>query len=70
MCLINAAKGFPGASVVKRHSCTEMWVWFLGQEDPLEEGVATRSSILARKISWTEEPGELQAIGSQKVRHD
>ena len=47
-----------------------MWVWSLGQEDPLEEGMATRSSILAKKISWTEEPGGLQARGSQKVRHD
>ena len=37
----------------------------LGQEDPLEEGMATHSSILARRIPWTEEPGGLQSIGSQ-----
>ena len=42
----------------------------LGQEDPLEEGMATDSSILTRKIPWTEEPGELQSMGSQRVGHD
>ena len=41
-----------------------------GLEDPLEEGTATNSSILAWKIPWTEEPGGLQSIGSQRVRHD
>ena len=48
----------------------ETWVGSLGWEDPLEEGMATHSSILAWKISWTEEPGGLQSTGSQKVRHD
>ena len=43
----------------------ETWVWSLGGEDPLEEGTATHSSILAWRISWTEEPGRLQSIGSQ-----
>ena len=42
----------------------------LGQEDPLEEGMATHSSILAWRIPWTEEPGRLQSIGSQRVGHD
>ena len=42
----------------------------LGQEDPLEEGMATHSSILAWRIPWTEEPGGLQSMRSQKVRHD
>ena len=42
----------------------------LGQEDPLEEGMATYSSILAWRIPWTEEPGGLQSRGSQRVRHD
>ena len=42
----------------------------LGQEDSLEKGMATHSSILAWRIPWTEEPGELQSIGSQRVRHD
>ena len=41
-----------------------------GLEDPLEEGVATHSSILGWRISWTEEPGGLLCIGSQRVRHD
>ena len=42
----------------------------LGWEDPLEEGMATHSSILASSILWTEEPGRLQPMGSQRVRHD
>ena len=42
----------------------------LGQEDPLEKEMAIHSSILACKISWTEEPGGLQSIGLQRVRHD
>ena len=48
----------------------ETWVWSLGQEDPLEKGMATHSNILAWKITWTEKPGGLQSIGSQRVRHD
>ena len=43
-----------------------MWVQSLGQEDPLEEGMATHSSILAWRIPWAEEPGGLQSIGSHK----
>ena len=43
---------------------------FLGREDPLEKGMATQSSILPWRIPWTEEPGRLQSIGSQRVRHD
>ena len=42
----------------------------LGQEDPLENGIATHSSILALRIPWTEEPGRLQSMESQRVRHD
>ena len=42
----------------------------LGQEDPLEEGMAIHSSILAWRIPWTEESGGLQSMGSQRVRHD
>ena len=41
-----------------------MWVWSLGREDPLEEGTAIHSSILAWRIPWTEEPGRLQSTGS------
>ena len=45
-------------------------VQLLGQEDPLEKEIATHSSMLAWKIPWTEEPGGLQSMGSQRVRHD
>ena len=44
----------------------ETWVWSLGQEDPLEEGLATHSSILSWRSPWTEEPDELQSIGHKK----
>ena len=47
----------------------ETQVLSLGREDPLEEGVATHSSILARKIPCTEEPGRLQSLGSERVDH-
>ena len=47
-----------------------MQVRSLGQEDPLEEEMATHSSVLAKKIPWTKEPGGLQSMGSQRVRHD
>ena len=47
-----------------------MWVQSLGLEDPLVEGMAAHSSNLAWRIAWTEEPGRLQSIQSQKVRHD
>ena len=46
----------------------EMQVQFLGEEDPLEEGMETHSSILAWKIPWTEEPGGLQSMELQRVR--
>ena len=48
----------------------EMPVQSLAGEDPLEEEMATHSSILAWKIPWTEEPGRLQSMGSQRVGHD
>ena len=48
----------------------ETQVQFLGWDDPLEKEVATHSSILACRIPWTEEPGGLQSMGSQGVRHD
>ena len=48
----------------------ETWVPSLGWEDPLEEGMATHSNILAWKIPWTEEPGGLQSMGLQLVEHD
>ena len=48
----------------------ETWVQSLGQEDPLEKGMATHFSILAWRIPWKEEAGRLQSIGSQRVGHD
>jgi len=48
----------------------ETQVQSLGQEDPLEKGMAVHSSIVAWRIPWAEEPGRLQSIGSQKVGHD
>ena len=48
----------------------EMQVRSLGREDPLEKETATHSSILAWRIPWTEEPGGLQSMGSQRARHD
>ena len=48
----------------------ETWAQSPGQEDPLEEGMVTHSSILAWRILWTEETGGLQSMGSQRVGHD
>ena len=48
----------------------ETWVLSLGQEDPLEKGMAIHSSILSWRIPWAEEPGRLQSMGSQRVGHD
>ena len=48
----------------------ETWVWSLGREDPLEKEMAAHSSTFAWKIPWTEEPGRLQSMGSQRFRHD
>ena len=56
--------------VKNRPAMQETGVQSLGQEDPLEKGMATHSSILAWKIPWTEESGELPSMGLQRVRHD
>ena len=48
----------------------ETWVQSLGRENPLEKGIATHSSILAWRIPWTEEPGGLQSVGSERVRQN
>ena len=48
----------------------EIWVQPLGRDNPVEKGMATHSSILAWRIPWTEEPGGLQSMGSQRVGHD
>ena len=62
-------KGFPGGAVVKNPAANagdEIWVRSLGQEDLLEKGLATHSSILAWEIPWTEEPVGLQSMRSKK----
>ena len=59
--------GFPGSSAVKNLPANAGDVGsILGQEDLLEKKMATHSSVLAWEITWTEEPGELQSLGSQK----
>ena len=61
--------GFPGSSVVKNlfvmQETHEMLLQSMGWEDPLEDGMATHSSVLAWRTPWTEEPGRLQSSGSQ-----
>ena len=59
------------AQWVKESACNAGdWVRSLGREDPLEKDMGTHSSILAWEIPWTEEPGGLQSMGSQRVRQD
>ena len=63
--------GFSGGSVVKNPPAMQkMQGRSLGQEDPLEDGVTTPSSILAWRIPWTEEPGGIQSMKSQRVGRD
>ena len=65
---------FPSGSVVKilpaMQETQEMQVQTLGQEDPLDEGMATHSSTFAWRIPWTVEPGKLQPMGSKRVGHN
>ena len=72
LCGRNNSGGFPGSSAVKNPSpaMQKTQVPSLGQVDPLEEDMETHCSILAWEIPWTEEAGELQSMGSQRVRHD
>ena len=63
--------GFPGGSVVNNLPANQgRRVWPLGGEDPLEKETATHSSIVAWEIPWTEEPGRLKSMESQRVGHD
>ena len=66
---------YSGASLVSQMvknppAMQETWVQSLGWEDTLEKAMATHSTILAWRIPWTEEPGRLQSMGSQSIRHD
>ena len=71
---VTEAWDFPRGSGVKNppamQELQEMKFQSLGQEDPLEEAMATHSSILAWRIPWTEEPGGVRSIASQRVAHD
>ena len=60
---------FPGGASAKAGGVRDV-VPSLGREDPLEEGIATHSRILAWRIPWTEEPGGLQSMGSQRIGRD
>ena len=61
-------EGFPSGLIIKNLSAVEeTWVWFLGWENPMEERMFTHSSVLAWRIPWTEEPGSLQSMVSQRV---
>ena len=65
--------GFPGGSDGKESACNalqETWVRSLDQEDPLEKEMVAHSSILAWRMPWTEEPGGLQSMWSQRIRHE
>ena len=64
------SKVFPGGSDSKKSACNAGDLGSIpGWEDPLERGMATHSSVLPWEIPWTEEPGELQSLGSQRVGH-
>ena len=74
-CIITTRRLTTGASLVAQMvknlpAMQETGVQSLGQEDPLEKGMAIHSRILAWRIPWTEEPGRLQSMGSQRVGHD
>ena len=66
-------QGSPSSSAVKNlptvQGLRETWIQSLGWEDPIEEGMATHSSVLAWRIPWTEEPGRLQSMESRRVGH-
>ena len=68
------SRGLPGGIVQRIHlpvqEMHETWVWPLGWEDPLEEKMATHSSILAWKVPWAEEPGWLQSMGLQRIGYN
>ena len=72
--LLLSTRRIPGGSVVKNppamQETQKMRVPSLGHEDPLEEGMATHSRILAWRMPWTEEPGGLHSMGLQRVGHD
>ena len=69
-CLLNTLASLVPQMVKNPPAMQDTWVRYLGQEDPLEKGMATHCNILAWKIPRTEEPGGLQSMGSKEVRHE
>ena len=69
-CLCLAWTSLVAQAVKNPPAMRETQVWTLGQENTLEKGMATHSSILSQKIPWTEEPGGLQSMRLQRVRHN
>ena len=70
-CYDMVGKGFPGGSVIKNlHAYARTRAQSLGQEDPLEKKTSTHFIILVLRIPWTEEPGGLWSMESQRIRHD
>ena len=68
---MNQLPGFPGGSHGKKSTCNAGdQIWYLGREDPMQKGMATHSTILAWRIPWTEKPGGLQSMKSQRAGHD
>ena len=63
-------KNIPAKNLHAMQETQETWFRSLGQEDPLEKEMATHSCILAWRIPWTEEPGGLESMGVQRIRHD
>ena len=70
MKIFNMGKRFTEGMVKNLPAMRETWVQSLGLGDPLEEGMATHYSFLARRIPMAEEPGRLQSMGSKRIRHD
>ena len=71
MCILSDVNSLAAQLVENLPAMWETWFQSLGREDPLEKkGTATHSSILAWRMPWTEEPGRLQFLGSERVRHD
>ena len=68
--VINQGSSLVAQLVKNLPAMQETWVWYLSQEDPLEKEMETHSSIPAWEIPWTEEPGGLQSMGSQRMEHD
>ena len=67
--LLLISRACPMAQMVNNlPAMQETWIWFLGQEDPLEKGMTTHSSLLAWEIPWTEEPGGLKFMGLQNTQ--